>query len=174
MDIQDLTFTNIDPYSDTYQISEIFDVRDFKNYNPEYEKLINAELCQPYTFIITVGGIIVPKNPISNLLRWLGKGFESVQRANVMHARMIDQFIDNIDIAILFKNADSTEGGGPMMYHSTWTNYSDLYSYLADKKCMGANNCLPTINYSVTASGDLATYISFGNGNYEVIFDKCR
>lgn len=138
------------------KISNVFDATK----DPKFVQYDNDLKCEnPYGFTVSFKGFIL-----------FGGGYETPEKAKAARKNFLTKF--NIDdyMAVVLKNADFTEGNGPMVFHKLFKYPEDAHDYVMSQEGIYGSKQYHQISYGINSFGELY-HIQYYNG-YNIILAK--
>lgn len=142
--------------SNFMKISNVFDATK----DPNFVQYDNDLKCKnPYVFTVSMKGFVL-----------IGGGYETLEKAENARKNFFYKFDPFDYMAVVLKNADFTEGNGPMVFHKLFKYPEDAHDYVMSQEGIYGSEQYHQISYGINSVGELY-HIQFYNG-YNIILAK--
>ena len=140
-------------------IGEVFDVTKTKNFH-NYAKDVKCE--NPFTFFITSGGYVTIPDEV---------GFASFKESQEARKRYLTKDYTNHGYLVL-RNADFTEGRGPMIPIEVFRNANEAHNFIMAKQGIYGSPQNHSISFGVSVKGNLYCMINYNGFDIKEIIIK--
>lgn len=133
----------------------------------EIKKSEIANCVDPWYFELKFGDFIYPAYKQDDGYSLVG--YKTKQKAEQAREKLLQEQPFRYKLVVLEKNADMSEGRGPMIFHRVYRNVEDAVNYILHANDF-AGLCKIKIYLGINIHNELYAHQSFGNGMFNLRF----